>query len=302
MVNSPDRKSGDTDVTGCLTGWMLVMLTCAVLLVAGVVLAWRWRGFALILPHGGCDDSRSALAPASALVWILGVGLLTGLVVGMLIVGPAARLVMRLLAATSSDATGRLTEAGEVVGQVSVGGTIGLFLFLGLPFGLAVGVVYALASPVLPRGVLGGALFGTAVLVIFGSLADPLRPDNPDFDIIGPGWLSVAAFCALSVLTGILTVPIAGRIGATLPAPTWWWAAWMIPTCLIMVAAVLETVPVALIAVVCGCLVFYAAVLIVRVKPDAYRRRSRRALQAALVVLVAIALPGFVTALSDIAS
>ncbi len=278
------------------------MLACGALLVAGVVLAWLWRGYALALPHGAPGDTRSRLTPARALVWVLGTGLLTGLLVGMLIVGPAGRLAMRLLAATSSDAQGRLTEAGEVVGRISVSGTIGLFIFLGLPFGLAVGIVYALVSSVLPRGAIGGAVFGAAVLVIFGSLADPLRPGNPDFDMIEPGWLSVVLFCVMAVLTGILTAPIAGRIGAALQAPTWWWAVWMVPTGLLTVAAALETVPVALIAVLCGCLVFYAAGMVARAKPDAYRRRGRGALQAALAVLVAVALPGFVAAVSEIAS
>lgn len=278
------------------------MLTCGALLVVGIALAWRWRGFSLALPHGAAENARTVLTPARALVWLLGVGLLTGLLVGILIIGPAGRLAMRLLAVTSSDAQGRITEAGEVVGSISVSGTFGFFLFAGLPFGLAVGIVYALASFVLPRGAVGGAIFGTAVLVTFGSIADPLRHQNPDFDIVGPGWLSVVTFCAMALLTGVLTAPIAGRIGAALQAPKGWWAVWMVPVGLFTVAVVLESVPVALMAVLCGCLVFYAAVLIARTKRDANRRRGRLALQVALTVLVAIALPGFVVAVSDIVS
>jgi len=276
------------------------MLTCGALVATGAALAWRWRAFTLALPRWAEEDTRSLGTPARALVWLLGVGLLTGLLVGALIVGPAGRLAMRLLAATSPDAQGRLTEAGEVVGRISIGGTVGFFVFVGLPFGLAVGIVYALTSFVLPRGAVGGALFGAAVLVIFGSMEDPLRQDNRDFDIVGPGWLSVVTFCAMALLTGVLTVPIAGRIGAALQTPRGSWALWMVPVGLVAVAA-LAAVPVALVAVLVGCLVFFAAVMVVPAKHHAYRRRARLALQAALAVVVAAALPGFVAAIADIA-
>ena len=81
---------------------------------------------------------------------------------------------MRLLAVTSPEAQGVLTEADQVVGEITLGGTLGFFVFAGLPFGLAVGIGYALASFVLPRGLLGGAIFGAAMLVVFGSATDPL--------------------------------------------------------------------------------------------------------------------------------
>ncbi len=46
---------------------------------------------------------------------------------------------MRLLAATSPEAQGVLTEADQVVGDITLSGTVGFFVFAGLPFGLAVG-------------------------------------------------------------------------------------------------------------------------------------------------------------------
>ena len=140
------------------------------------------------------------------------------------------------------------------------------------------------------------------MLVTFGGLADPLRPDNPDFDLVGPGWLSVVTFGAMALLTGTLTAPIAGRIGAALQAPKTWWAVWMVPVSLLTVVAASESVPLALVAVLGGCLVFYPAVLVARTKPEAYRRRGRHALQVAFAVPVALALPGFVAVVSDIAT
>lgn len=169
-----------------------------------------------------------------------------------------------------------------------------------LPFGVAVGIGYVLASFVLPRGVVGGTVFGAALLVLVGSIEDPLRRGNSDFDIVGPGWLSVVTFGAMAVLTGMATAPIAGRVGAALHEPSGWWVAWMVPAGLVAVA-VLASVPVALVVVLVGCLVFYVAVLVGSAEHAAYRRRGRLALQAALAILVAVALPGFAAAVDDIA-
>jgi hypothetical protein len=280
---------------------VFVILTCALLLVVAFTVAWRWRGFTLVLPSWAAENTGSLKTPARALVWILGVGLLTGLLVGVLFVGPAARLAMRLLAVTSPDARGLLTEAGEVVGDISFIGTVGVFIFAGLPFGLIGGVAYALASFVLPRGAIGGAVFGAAMFVCLGSRVGPLREENPDFEILGPGWLSVVTFCAMALLAGTLTAPIAARLGAALQTLGWWWALWMVPTGL-LAGAVLVFFPVALTAVLVGCLVFLVALRGAPSSHGLYRRRGRRALQAALAVAVAIAIPGFVSALSNIAS
>jgi len=206
-------------------GDVVLMLGCGVLVVVAVVLAWSWRGYALSLPTWAAPVDGGSARPARAFTWLAAVALLTGLLVGVLVVGPAGRLAMRLLAATSPDAQGRTTEADQVVGQISLSGTLAFFIFVGVPFGLAVGVAYALAAFILPRGMAGGAVFGIASLVVFGSTLDPLRSDNPDFDIVGPGWLSVTVFAVMAVLTGMLTAPIAGRLGAALAYLRKWWAA-----------------------------------------------------------------------------
>ena len=82
---------------------------------------------------------------------------------------------MRLLAAASPEAQGQITEADQVVGQISLSGTLAFFTFVGLPFGLAIGAAYALAAFVLPRGMLGGAIFGVGALVVFGSTPGPVE-------------------------------------------------------------------------------------------------------------------------------
>ena len=275
------------------------MLACGGLLVLAVAAAWRWRGYTMELPRWAAEGPVGSATSLRALVWVWAVGLLTGLVVALLVVGPAGRLAMRLLAVTSPGAQGVLTEADQVVGEITLSGTVGFFLFAGLPFGLVVGIGYALASFLLPRGLLGGAIFGAAMLVVFGSAIDPLRGENRDFDILGPGWLAVTTFSVMSVLTGMLTAPLAGRLAAALGAPTLWWTLWLLPVGLVA-AAVLAAVPAALTVVLVGCVVFVGALLVPPDRRGTVWGRGRRVLQAALAAAVAVTAPGFMSALSSI--
>ncbi|HEU5036443.1 MAG TPA: hypothetical protein VFT70_05525 [Nocardioides sp.] len=277
----------------------LLMAGCGVLVVVAAVLAWRWRCYELTLPPWAAPVDGSRARPVRACAWLAAVALLSGLLVGVLVVGPAGRLAMRLLAVTSPAAHGRITEADQVVGQITLSGTVGFFVFVGLPFGLVVGVTYALAAFVLPRGMVGGAVLGVAALVVFGSAVDPLRADNPDFDIVGPGWLSVSTFAVMAVLTGVLTAPIAGRLGAAVAHPRPWWAAWMAPVGLIT-GGTLMLVQLALVAVLAGALTFVAALLVPAGSRRKYWRLGRAAIRAALVVAVVVAVPGFVSAVSTI--
>jgi hypothetical protein len=278
---------------------MLVMLACGALLLVGVVAAWRWRDYALELPEWA-SGRRGLATPLRALAWFSTVGMLTGLLVGLFVVGPAGRLAMRLLAVTSPDAQGALTEADQVIGQITLEGTIGFFVFVGLPFGLGVGIINAFTSFLLPRGLVGGAIFGAALLVLFGSVLDPLRGENRDFDVLGPGWLAVMTFSAMAVLTGMVTTPIAGRLGAALGAPKLWWMAWLVPLGLAAAAALVQAPPIAIGIAVLVCAVFIGALLLPPERNAKVWSRGKRLLQGALAAAVVVMLPGFVSALSSI--
>ncbi|HET7489538.1 MAG TPA: hypothetical protein VFJ85_16545 [Acidimicrobiales bacterium] len=114
--------------------------------------------------------------------------------------GPGGRLAMRLLAVTAGDAAqGRLTEADQVVGRITTGGTIGFVIFNGVFGGLAAGLVYLVVRRCLPAGRLGAVVYGLALLVVVGTTVDPLRGGNPDFDLVGPGWLAALVFSLVLV-------------------------------------------------------------------------------------------------------
>ncbi len=124
---------------------------------------------------------------------------------------------MRLLAATSPEARGRITGAGEVVGVISVEGTVALISVGGLSAGGLAVVPYLLLRRWLPQGYLGGLGYGVLLLLLVGARLDPLRPDNIDFVVLGPDWLALLSFAALAIAFGVLLTALAARFGRSLP-------------------------------------------------------------------------------------
>ena len=104
-----------------------------------------------------------------------------------------------------------------VIGEINLDGTIGLVVFGGILPGLLSGVIYVAIRPWLPRGRLGGLAFGALHLVLAATRLDPLRPDNPDFNIVGPGWLSVLTFGAACLLHGMAVAALVSRYSQEFP-------------------------------------------------------------------------------------
>lgn len=200
------------------------------LLVAGLVVTVAWGGVPFRRWHAteqGHGDGTSAAARAevpsvvtAARTYLRGVAvaLVGGFWAGALVTGPSMRLIMRLLAVTGGDdAQGRITEADQVVGKIAFDGTIGLYVFGGLLPGLLSGAIYVVIRRWLPAGRLGGVAFGVLHLVVAATRVDPLRPDNRDFDIVGPGWLSVLTFGLAAVAHGMAVAAVANRFSAVFP-------------------------------------------------------------------------------------
>ena len=173
------------------------------------------------------DSARAndlvVLNPDEALrhVGVIGTAaVIAGLVVG----GVGGRVLMRIAAAEApGSVTGRLTENGNRIGDITAGGTIELVVFVGLFSGAIGAAAYVIAEPWLAwTGRLRGLAFG--LLLIATASAVALDPDNIDFALVGNERLVVAMFLALFVLYGVLLVGLSGpleqRVPRAAPQPT----------------------------------------------------------------------------------
>ncbi|MGH9165521.1 MAG: hypothetical protein ACRDZW_08440 [Acidimicrobiales bacterium] len=289
---------------------MPVVVVCVLLALAGVGATVRWGGIEVRPPWRDGSDSGSGSGgeatasplPAGLVVrrylWYLDLMLLAGLGSGLAVAGGGGRLVMRLLAVTAGEtAQGRLTEAEEVVGRITVGGTMAFVIFGGIFAGLASAALFLSFRRWLPAGRLGGVVFGLALLVAGATRIEPLRANNPDFGLVGPGWLAVVAFTTLVLVQAMTVAAIAGRLSRALPLlagrinRSW---AWHAPLLLLVL-----TGTGALVLVVLG----LVAVGLNRLGPGSTWLGSGAAIRAgrvALGVVAIAALPGFVSAVTDI--
>ncbi len=293
---------------------MILMTVTGCLLLVGVTLTlwWARTEYEVWEPGDGADaDSGADLTPGRslplrvvALRYLRGVAiaLVGGFWAGALVTGPAMRLIMRLLAVTAGDAAqGRFTEADEVVGEINLDGTLALLVFGGILPAMLSGAIYVVVRRWLPSGLLAGVTFGALHLVFGATRIDPLRPGNPDFDLVGPGWLSAATFGLAAILHGMAVVAIAnryshaippqstspaGRVRAILPL--------ILPT-LLLVPFFLFLIPLALGLVI--------ALIGSQIDPVVRAVRSRAALLAGRIVVgivVVSLLPSTITDLRDV--
>lgn len=281
---------------------MWVIVGCIVLVVVGLLAIVRWGGLAVQPPPAPADDDTvpADRPPVSLVVrrylWYLTLAISSGVGAGILAAGAGGRLAMRLLAVTAGPtAQGRITEADQVVGRISAEGTLGFIVFTGLFFGAASGAAYLLLRRWLPGGRTGGVAFGALLLVLAGTRLEPLRPGNPDFDLVGPGWVSVAAFAALVLFHGMLLAALAGRLSRAVPLLA------LTPRAIIahVPLLLLALGSVALVAAIIGVAVVSAS----QVPAVAGVWRDRRLVTAGRVVLSLVALaalPSFARAITDI--
>jgi hypothetical protein len=277
---------------------MAVIIFCVMLVLVGLVAVVRWGGLAVEPPPVPAPDAPGSTVPLPVslvvrrYLWYLAVALVSGAAAGILAAGAGGRLVMRLLAVTAgADAQGRITEAEQLVGRITVNGTLGFVVFTALFFGLASGLVYVLLYRWLPACWGGGLAYGVLLLVVAGTRLEPLRRDNPDFDLVGPGWLAVATFAALVVFHGLLVAALAGRLSRAVPLLAASPGAIAAHAPLLVL---LLLVPLGLLVVMVGVVVVVAS----RIPPVVAAAQSRRLVvvgRAALAVACLLVVPGFVS-------
>ena len=135
------------------------------------------RGVPAIVVPAGANARNVAFATAG---WSIAAVLAAGAVAGLAVGGLVGRLVMRISAAVSEPGVqGSLTEADEVIGEITLGGTVGFAIFVGLFGGVVAAGLFLLVRPWLPGSpIASGAMVGTVVMGMLGP-ADPLDDRPP---------------------------------------------------------------------------------------------------------------------------
>ena len=130
--------------------------------------------------------------------WIAVRGL-AAVIAGVLVLGLGGRLVMFISRLLHPDAVGRLTENGNLIGEFTIEGTLGLLIFGGLSGGLFAGVVWVIVKEWIPDNPM---LVGLGATAIGGFLL--IEADNRDFLILTPPGLDVFLLLALVFLFGVV--------------------------------------------------------------------------------------------------
>jgi hypothetical protein len=145
--------------------------------------------------------------------------LLSSLVAGVLVGGIGSRLFMLVARLIAPERRGAITDAGNRVGEVTMEGTVGLVVFIGLITAIAVGVTMAATSPWLSwTGRFGGVALGVVLLLVFSPTI--LDPDNLDFFLLGDQMITVIMIVVLFIASGVVAVAVCARLIRWLPMRT----------------------------------------------------------------------------------
>jgi hypothetical protein len=147
-------------------------------------------------------------------------------IAGVLIGGLGSRLAMRIAALAAPEARGLLTENGNVIGEITLAGTIALLVVGGLASAIVGAGASVVFDPWLPRRTVArGLVLGGFLLAFGGTLV--IDPANPDFVLLGNRTLNVMSFSSLLPAFGLIASGTAALLDRWIPpaasfSPRWW--------------------------------------------------------------------------------
>ncbi len=198
-----------------------ITVGCVAAMIVAAVLAARLRHTRRTpTPLSGREPFGERLAVT---VGRTGGMLLGAILAGVLTIGAGGRLMMRVLAATSpEDVQGLRTEADEIVGDVSVSGSLFLIVIVGIGAALVGLALFSLLRRWLPDRSLAAGLVGVAIGA--GLLVRPvglLNSTNNDFTLVTPVALAVVLCLATLVLFGATFGALVDHLAPRWPRPGW---------------------------------------------------------------------------------
>jgi hypothetical protein len=161
-------------------------------------------------PSRSLGDAMASRLRETAIV-VVGSG-----IAGALVGGIGSRVVMRISALAAPEVRGMVTENGNVVGEITLAGTIALLLFAGLSSTVFGTGAFVVARPWLPRGTVArGLVFGGFLLALTGAAV--IDKANADFVILCDRVLNVAMFSALFLAFGLVASSAIGLLDRRIP-------------------------------------------------------------------------------------
>jgi hypothetical protein len=140
-------------------------------------------------------------------------------VAGVLVGGLGSRLVMRIAALAAPEARGLLTENGNVIGEVTLAGTVALLVVGGIGSAIVGAGAIVVFDPWLPRRTVArGLVLGGFLLAFGGSIV--IDAANPDFVVLGHRMLTVVLFAALFPAFGLVASGSAAWLDRRIPPAT----------------------------------------------------------------------------------
>ncbi|HEY8762628.1 MAG TPA: hypothetical protein VIM18_00410 [Solirubrobacteraceae bacterium] len=146
-------------------------------------------------------SEQTEFSPTGEVLRDIARGGISGAIVGIVVGGLGARVVMRVVAILHPDAVGALTENGNRIGDITLGGTLFLVLFGLISCALA-GALWVIVSPWIPGHNGVRALLTAGIAIAIGT---PLLiiGRNPDFVILDHDPIVVSLLVALVGLIGL---------------------------------------------------------------------------------------------------
>lgn len=129
-------------------------------------------------------------------------GGIAGVLTGVLVGGLGGRVVMRAAALAVPDAAGRFTENGNVIGNITLAGSLGLVAF-GLFAGLFIGAFWVAVAPWIPGAGVRRALATMPIALAMGGVG-LVEGDNSDFHVLNNDLLVVILLLGLVAAVGFV--------------------------------------------------------------------------------------------------
>ena len=169
-------------------------------------------------PSVNVATDHATATPLGGILRDIARGGFTSIIVGLVGGGIGGRIVMRLAALLVPESAGAFTENGNRIGEITLGGSLGLALF-GLIAGVIAATIWVVVSPWIPGVGLRRAVLAMPIAVALGT-PGLIDGDNRDFSILGHDPTVVGMLVVLVAIIGFLFALVDDGLDRRLPVAT----------------------------------------------------------------------------------